>query len=742
MSDQRLNAYMDKFWTPIENVLDSLISKDPTEAREWFMREHYVSTYTQVYLCCVSPVIVSPPSNGIRPEFFHGQQLYQRLKNYLSMRFEKISDNISNSANSVALFECYMNKYEAFEISCPLIDITFHYIKRHWIDIINRFKNNEIIPIDELIIESWCEHVILPNITPLLDGFSLLLNESRTGNSMHDEKINKFFSFIVGREQGDSKMAFSSRVSAIATDFYSHNLTRYLETILTDNNFEAIDEQKCNMILKIWMTEFNRILSFVQVDKHILTQNEEIKQFKRILRENFIEKLLPGFEVFISRLLANEPTTDNLRFLGEIYEIYSSYNKLHENLLSLFSNAFKSHIFNAKHREPFVDHLLACIIWADNLIKQCFKSNPDFINSRDKMLREIFNSGSIPNIANLLATCIDSAIRLSVPSQPHPQISALLTLFKFVSDKDSFKRTYSQFLSLRLMTWRLDQNIKEERLELEKQITSNIESSCGTGYVGLLNRMISDVENEAQNLFEFPLMFDPEKHNLIFITAGSWPQSRANWSGQHWPPTLIPFINSATTNYLSKFSGRKLEWLPDLSTVMIEIDHCLVNISVLQYLLLSAITLTGKIPKDEALGFLGISSDMFQFFMLGLFSSGLLKYSTDEFITLDESVIKHFPHYLDLAYVVRGSLDPEMEKLPSMIVNDTVDVEPLIQCFLVKISKQRKELHKPDLFSAVREAIRPKYIVSDSEIESQIKTLIEREYLEENSATQVIRYCP
>jgi hypothetical protein len=734
---------MDKFWKPIEEVLDSLLEKSPSESKDWFMKEHYVSTYTQVYLCCVSPVMSSSSSNNSRPEFFHGQQLYQRLKNYLSTKFGEISNIISKSTNSLSLFEKYIDKFEAFEISYPLIDITFNYVKRHWIDIVNRFKNNEIIPIDKLIVEIWCERVVFPNLASLLEGFSVLLNESRIGQTKYDEKIIKFFSFIIQLSQSDCRMMpFSSKIVSSSTEFYSQNLIQYLENNLSNNNFTSIDESKCTIILSLWNREFGRILSFVHDEKQLSSQTEEIKQFKRILRENYLEKLLPGFEVFVSGLFSTDPTDNTIIFLKEIYQIYSSYNKLHDSLVSLFSNALKGHILMMKSRDSFVDHLLACIIWADSLIEKCFKTNADFINSRDKVLREIFNSGTVPNIATLLATCIDSVIRVSSHSQPHPQLSAMLTLFKFVGDKDSFKRTYSQFLSLRLMTWRLDQHLKDERLELEKRITFSIESSCGASYVGLLNRMISDIESEKQNFNSLPIQFEPDKYSVVFITGGSWPQAQTNWAGQNWPPSLIPFINSATTGYLSKFSGRKLDWLPDLSTVMIEMGHCLVNVSILQYIILVSIFQTGRISKNDALNLLGISFDLFHSHMLGLFSSGLLKFTSDDHLVLDESVITHFPQYLDLAFVVRGTLDPDMEKLPSMIVNETVDIEPLIQCYLVKVSKQRKELLKQDLFSAVKEAIHDKYLVTDSEIEKQIKTLIEREYMEENKSTNVIKYCP
>ena len=744
-NEEKLNVFINKFWNPVQETLDNLTTKTPDEVKAWFGTETYVAAYTQVYMCCVAPVIVPPPSESDgRAEFFHGKLIYERLTMYMTRRFQEVSSNIESKKTSEEAFSSYMHAQLAFETYRKMIEKTFHYIQRHWIDLVSKSSfsyRRDILSIEKLLISLWLQLVVQPNLPIILNGAKIELTKTRQFK-LQDNQVADFIGFISSYSQ-DQELPQCGTLNQSLAQFYEEDLKTFLVTFASTNSLASeLDVSRCELIISTWNEEMDRVkASFGKV-------KDLVKKYKKILRECLIEPSSSSIEGILADLLRSPHI--NQALISGLYKIYSAYKILHQRAVQLFEHVFTERV--TLKSDNLMTHILECTIWADSLLNDCFENSEDYVAARDKVLRTVFSGNAGSSSSSMLAARIDEVIRtpnvLADNSSEQRQLVALMTLFRFVEDKETFRANYTHFLALRLMTWRQQAtDVLSERMKLEKQMIEHLEKTCGSGFVGLLNRILADVENEEENAKGLLPADMSSTVQVMILTGGSWPQAKSGWDERIWPEQVRNVYGAAAKNYAKKYSSRKLEWFPELSTVAIKMGNSLVTLSILQYSFLFHLLQNGsRALKAECLAYYDLTEEAFGSLIYGLMACGLIHTNVNMYF-INEAAVDKFPPRLDLAFVVRNSTSQQIQASYSDIGarNQPVDYDTLIQCYLVHISKKEgKEgrLLRSLLFERTKDALSSRINLADTQLEAQLKILIEKEYIEIDSEGKYVKYCP
>ena len=319
-----------------------------------------------------------------------------------------------------------------------------------------------------------------------------------------------------------------------------------------------------------------------------------------------------------------------------------------------------------------------------------------------------------------------------------------MALLHYVEDKEAFCTYYGHFLALRLMTWRQQASdvLLFERMKMEKRLIKCLRKTCGITFVEQFNRMLADVEKE--NLMDLLSAEMSSEAQVMILTGASWLQAKSGWNESIWPEQLQRIYGVAASNYVKRFSSRKLEWFPELSTVAVKMGSSLVTLSVVQYSFLFLLLQKGnRAPKADCLVYFGLTEETLGSLAYGLTSCGLVQTDGNNYC-IDETALDSFPPRVDLAFAVRNQIAQQTQPSSSAMdaLNQPTDYDSLVQCHLVRISKKEVQLLKTLLFQRTKDAFSSRISLTDSQLEAQMKILIEKEYIEIDAEGKYIKYCP
>ncbi|EDN04794.1 conserved hypothetical protein [Histoplasma mississippiense (nom. inval.)] len=167
-----------------------------------------------------------------------------------------------------------------------------------------------------------------------------------------------------------------------------------------------------------------------------------------------------------------------------------------------------------------------------------------------------------------------AAVEKVVPNgdavEPKVYIDALLqimTVFKYIEDKDVFQKFYSRMLAKRLV------HVSSVSDDAETSMISKLKEACGFEYTNKLQRMFQDIQiskdlNASYRDWQEKVLDDEDRKKLLdphfqILGTGFWPLTPP--TTQFIPPQEIVKTTERFKNfYFDKHSGRKLTWLWNL----------------------------------------------------------------------------------------------------------------------------------------------------------------------------------
>ena len=232
----------------------------------------------------------------------------------------------------------------------------------------------------------------------------------------------------------------------------------------------------------------------------------------------------------------------------------------------------------------YVDALLEIHTQYQGLVKRAFKDEPEFTRSLDNACREFVNRNKVcANGSNkspeLLAKYTDALLKKSATGEESDlemTLIQIMTVFKYIEDKDVFQKFYSRMLARRLV------HTSSSSDDAETSMISKLKEACGYEYTNKLQRMFQDMQiskdlNTGFKDFESKLTEGGETKPLdsqySILGTGFWPLNPPN--SDFTPPAEISKAYERFQQfYGQKHSGRKLTWLWQLCKGEIKANYC------------------------------------------------------------------------------------------------------------------------------------------------------------------------
>merc|ERR1719192_1347300 len=181
----------------------------------------------------------------------------------------------------------------------------------------------------------------------------------------------------------------------------------------------------------------------------------------------------------------------------------------------------------------YVNAILAVHRKYNALLLTAFKNDKNFVTSLDKAFANIVNNNWVTKNTSsnkspeLIARFCDQLLRKSSNNPEEAELEdtldQVMTVFKYIEDKDVFQKFYSKMLAKRLV-----QQMSASD-DAEASMISKLKQACGFEYTSKLQRMFQDIgvskeliENFRKHLekSDSPLNVD---FSIQVLSSGSWP---------------------------------------------------------------------------------------------------------------------------------------------------------------------------------------------------------------------------
>uniref|UniRef100_A0A8C6PFJ4 Cullin-4A n=1 Tax=Nothobranchius furzeri TaxID=105023 RepID=A0A8C6PFJ4_NOTFU len=272
----------------------------------------------------------------------------------------------------------------------------------------------------------------------------------------------------------------------------------------------------------------------------------------------FMAVFIPG----LSNLLDENRVTE----LTLLYQLFSKGKGGLPTLLQFWRDYIKSFggeiVCTPEKDKDMVQDLLDFKDKMDNVVQSCFARNEAFINAMKEAFETFINKR--PNKpAELIAKYVDSKLRAGNKEATEEELERILDkimiIFRFIHGKDVFEAFYKKDLAKRLLVG------KSASVDAEKSMLSKLKHECGAAFTSKLEGMFKDMELSKDIMIQFKQnQSEPSNIELTvnILTMGYWPSYTP--MEVHLPSEMVKLQEVFKLFYLSKHSGRKLQWQPTL----------------------------------------------------------------------------------------------------------------------------------------------------------------------------------
>jgi cullin 1 len=514
------------------------------------------------------------PANASRLPLAHllGEELYNLLGQYLSRHLEDVYQ-ISETHTEEGLLAFYIREWARYTTAAKYINHLFKYLNRHWVKReIDEGKKN-IYDVYTLHLVKWREDFFKKVDEKVMEAVLNLIEKQRNGETIEQSQIKNIVdSFVsLGLDENDSTKStlevyryYFERPFIAATRVYYENESRQFvaENSVVEYMKKAearLEEEKARVGLYLH-PDITKRLTETCLDVLVTAHSG-------LLRDEF------------QILLDNERQDD----LARMYRLLS---KIKDGLDPLRAK-FETHVRKAglaaiekvaadgENFEPkmYVDALLQVHSRYQNLVNVAFAGESEFVRSLDNACREFVNRNKICRSSStkspeLLARYTDSLLKKGAKATEESELEEMLgqimTVFKYIEDKDVFQKFYSKMLAKRLV------HVSSVSDDAETSMISKLKEACGFEYTNKLQRMFQDIQiskdlNASYRDWQEKILDEEDRKRTVdphfqILGTGFWP---LNAPATHFiPPTeIVKTAERFQSFYFDKHNGRKLTWL-------------------------------------------------------------------------------------------------------------------------------------------------------------------------------------
>lgn len=743
---------LDQIWGDLHEGIEQVYK------RQYMSKARYIQLYTHVYNYCTSvhQQISSRSTSSAATKNKKGQvgggaqlvglELYKRLREFLRNYLQKLlKDGVDLMDEDVLQF--YTRQWEEYQFSSKVLNGVCSYLNRHWVRRECEEGCKGIYEIYQLALVTWRDNLFKQLNKQVTNAVLKLIERERSGETINTRLVSGVINCYV--ELGLNEEDPSAR---------GPNLTVYkesFENVFLEDTERFYTRESTDFLAQNPVTEYmkkaeQRLVEEqrrVQVYLHKTTLERLGKTLERVL----IEKHLEIFHAEFQHLLDADKNQD----IGRMYTLVA---RIPDGLGEL-RNLLEAHIANQglaaidkcaevalNDPKVYVSTILEVHKKYNALVLISFNNDSGFVAALDKACGRFINTNAVTRLANssskspeLLAKYCDLLLKKSSKNPEEAELedtlNQVMVVFKYIEDKDVFQKFYSKMLAKRLV-----QHMSASD-DAEASMISKLKQACGFEYTSKLQRMFQDigVSKDLNEQFRKHLVNSNEPLDIDFsiqvLSSGSWPFQQS-FTFQ-LPSELVRSVQRFTTFYSGQHSGRKLNWLYNMSKGEL-LTNCFKNRYTLQASTFQmAVLLQFNMSKSWTVAQLQENTQIKPDFLLQvlqiLLKAKLLTCEDDENDLQNNSVVILYAGYKNKKLRVNINIPMKTElKLEQETTHKHIeeDRKLLIQAAIVRIMKMRKVLKHQQLVAEVLNQLAPRFKPRVHVIKKCIDILIEKEYLE------------
>ena len=471
-----------------------------------------------------------------------------------------------------ALLADYIKEWNRYTTAGTYNHHLFRYLNRHWVKREVDEGKKEIYDIYTLHLVRWKEDMFGSTQNAVMDAVLRQVEKQRNGETIEQGQIKSVVdSFVsLGIDEQDSTKStldvyrqFFEKPYLEATEkYYSQESQQFLaENTVVEYMKKAeqrLDEERDRVGLYL----LNEIMSPL------------MRTCERALIADHCVILRDEFQV----LLDNDRVDDMARMyklLARIPEGLDPLRTRFESHVLKAGNAAVDKVGQSPDMEPktYIEALLEVHAKYSELVQTAFNGESEFVRALDNACRNYVNRNSLCKSGStrspeLLSKHADTLLKRSTKSTEEDdmekQLNNVMTVFKYIEDKDVFNKFFSKTLAKRLVMGTSASN------DAETQMISKLKDASGFEYTNKLQRMFQDMQtskdlNSAYEDWQTQNLDEADRKNVIdadykILGTGFWPLQPSTTPFAP-PPEIVRTYERFQNFYLTKHGGRKLTWL-------------------------------------------------------------------------------------------------------------------------------------------------------------------------------------
>lgn len=713
----------------------------------------YMGVYTAVHNFCTSQKAVglSGPAmhSSHRGAHLLGEELYNNLIDYLQKHLGNLVEESKLHADE-ALLAYYIKEWNRYTNAAKYIHHLFRYLNRHWVKRETDEGKKNVYDVYTLHLVQWRKVLFEQVSGKVMEAVLKLVERQRGGETIEHGQIKQVVdSFVsLGLDEADP--------SRSTLDVYRYHFERPFLAATTEF-YQAESKQ--------FVSE-NSVIEYMKKAEARLSEEEE--RVSMYLHQDIAVPLKKACNMALiadhSTLLREEfqVLLDNDRE-EDMARMYRLLSRIPDGLEPLRTR-FETHVRKAglaavqkvqssegDKLEPkvYVDALLEVHSQYQLLVKQAFNDEPEFSRSLDNACREFVNRNEVCKSSSnkspeLLAKYTDVLLRKSSTSIEEADLERtliqIMTVFKYIEDKDVFQKFYSRMLARRLV------HSNSSSDDAETSMISKLKEACGFEYTNKLQRMFQDMQISKDLNKEFRDHLESRESSktvdstFSILGTSFWPLTPPS-TNFHPPTEIAAEIDRFALFYKHKHDGRKLTWLWHLCKGEIRTGYCkssktpfTFQVSIYQMAILLLFNERDAYTYEDMISATQLSNEVLDQALAVILKAKVLlmsggpgeKPGAGKTLNLNyDFKSKKIRVNLNLG----GVKEAKQEEVET---NKTIeeDRKLVLQSAIVRIMKARKKMKHTQLVSETINQIRSRFVPKVGDIKKCIEILLDKEYLE------------
>ncbi|KAL3109305.1 hypothetical protein niasHT_010569 [Heterodera trifolii] len=780
----------DTIWRDLSPGLESIF-----KTQERMAPQRYMEYYTLVFNHCTTNQQNSnftrettnnrarrgnrgtPATTAVGAEFV-GEELYTRLRHFVEDYARKLLQECQLKTGD-QLLDYYTEQWTKFQFSATVANGIFSYLNRHWIKRnIDEATRPGTLEVYNLAVSIW-KSVIFDELHHNITSAALaLVEKDRNGERITTRLISGVVASYIELGINEQAPAANGAVPATAAvaqqqqqnsvvlrpsvkyQVYRNNFEqRFLEDTRNFYTTESNKFLQSNSVnVPDYMKKVEQRLSEERDRCQIYLDNTTMDSLMEACDTALIKQHLELFHDKFESLLTRQQNDH----LGRMYTLCSrvpnGLAKLKEILKEYIEQEGKAAIqqiareaFNGP--KQYINCILKMHKLYNRLVVDSFRTDHGFVQAMDCAFRKFINNNAITAMARnaskssqLLVLYSDQLLRKGARAEDEKMdeyLEQVMTVFKYIDDKDMFHAFFHKFLCKRLV---YDTSASEEQ---ERCMIAKLKHMCGFEYTSKLERLLTDVALSRDHSEQYKQQ--PRTSNVDFsvivVMSNVWPLGQP--VKFDIPRPLLDCIDSYTQYYTNRFNGRKLTWALQMcrGELVTTTGTFKSKYSFLCNTQQIAVLMQYNERDTYTLGELHVAlgtdfpADQLCAVVQSLVKTNLLKLTSADGEALTETKLNdneqkftfnpEFHSRKLKVDLVRAMSSARETKKESEDVQKTVDEDRklVIQAAIVRIMKMRKSLKHQLLVAEVLNQLTTRFQPKVPIIKKCIDSLIEKEYL-------------